>query len=139
MPLHTQILRDGEALQLGWSDFHVAAMGLAATCDDPTREDAKMFKVPTDRPSFGEWKAEFGGPDSPIPEEWVGKGAESYPLVPCPILPSDAWEIANYPMLALTPLNNGRYTLTREHAFVNCRDGEVLRLLPGDVLVAVRH
>jgi hypothetical protein len=130
MPLHTSITRDGELMQLRWSDFHVAAMAIASACDDPTHPEAKLFKVPSDRPEFG-----YQPTDD---HEYAGKTQEDYPEVPCPITRSDAFEIASYPYLSQTPLNSGPYTLKREHKFLDCTDGEELHLLPGDVLKAVR-
>ncbi len=136
MPLHTSIIRDGKAIKLRWSDFHVAAMAIAATCDDPSDPEAKLFKEPTDRPSF-EYPAEKQEGDG-IPDEWYGKDEADYPGVPCPITRMDAFTLADYGRLALTPLNSRSVTLTREHKFVDCTDGEILHLLPGDVLNAGR-
>lgn len=138
MPLHTQITRDGEALSLRWSDFHVAAMAIAAACDDPKNPEAKLFTEPTDRPDFA-WPATQEDAGKDCPAEWLGKDQTAYPEVPCPITPSNAFQIASYPYLAATPLNSGAYTLKREHKFVDITDGEVLHLLPGDVLSAARH
>lgn len=138
MPLHTSIRRDGEPLELHWGEFHVAAMAIAAACDDPTHPEAKLFAEPTDRPDFA-WPAtqEEAGTDTPA--EWLGKDESSYPEVPCPITRKDSWQIASYPYLAMTPLNSGSYTLKREHKFVDVMDGEILHLLPGDELLAARH
>jgi hypothetical protein len=138
VPLHTSITRDGERLSLRWSDFHVAAMAVASTVDDPSHPEARLFATPTDRPDFA-WPAEQADAGTDTPKEWLGKDSASYPEVPCPITTSDAFRIADYGHLAMTPLNSGPYTLKREHKFVDCSDGEILHLLPGDVLSAFRN
>jgi hypothetical protein len=137
MPLHTSISRNGDTLKLRWSDFHVAAMAIAAACDDPTNPEAKLFKDgPRDRPEF------FYQHEDVVPEwfdrEWEGKDQTSYPDVPCPISRNDAWTLASYGYLAMTPLNSGGVTLKRRHSFLDCTDGEILTLEPGDVLRAFR-
>jgi hypothetical protein len=138
MPLHTSITRDGETLSLRWSDFHVAAMAVAAACDDPSHPEAKLFQTSADRPDFA-WPADQAEAGTNCPAEWLGKDQSSYPEVPCPITGRDAFTIASYPYLAMTPLNSGPYTLKREHKFVDTTDGEILHFLPGDVLSAARH
>jgi hypothetical protein len=132
MPLNTRIIRDGEPLKLRWSGFHVAAMAVAASVDDPSLGKSIFEDKTLDRPDF-----EYG-PTVPANPEWAGADQSRYPEVPCPISPRDAFEIGSYPMLGLTPLNDRRYVLKREHAFVDVTNGEVLRLLPGDELVAFR-
>jgi hypothetical protein len=116
MPLNTQIIRNGEALRLHWGDFHVAAMALAASFDagtGPVSDPTKVYEVE--------------------PERFA-----CYPDAAFPITRRLAFELTSYPVLGLTPLNDGMYTLTRKHKFQDLADGEVLELLPGDVLHAYR-
>lgn len=112
MPLHTQILRDGKPLNLRWSHFHVAAMTCAA--------------------AFDSGQGPFVGEQKP-------NDSLNYPEEPQPINPGDSFRLVGYHVLATTPLNNGDYTLKSEHKFVDVTDGEILHLLPGDVLCATRH
>jgi hypothetical protein len=116
MPLNTQIVRDGEALRLHWGDFHIAAMALAASFDSGEGPFAKFTDI----------------------YEVDPKMFECYPDAPFPIQRNIAFMLTSYPMLGRTPLNNGSYTLKRRHKFIDTSDGEVLILLPGDELVAVR-
>lgn len=117
MPLITQITRDGEPLTLTWGDFHVAAMVIAAALDS----------------GKGPWAENtIHG----IASQWEDK--LTYPADPLPISFKDAWSICSYPVIAATPLNDGPYTLTKPHRFIDQRDGEVLDLLPGDILSAYR-
>lgn len=129
MPLNTQIIRNGEPLKVRWSEFHVAAMTIAASLDDPTHS---IF-ADKDAELFAPWSQ-----DESVPGEWRGRGWDQYPEVPCPIGRMDAFNIASYPIMAATRLNDGAYVLTKEHKFVDCIDGEVLHLLPGDELRACR-
>jgi hypothetical protein len=117
MPLNTQIMRNGELVPLRWGDFHVAAMALAASFDEGT--------------NF------IGSPDKVY--EVDAKQFECYPDAPFPITRQIAFMLVSYPMLAKTPLNNGVYTLTKRHKFIDQMDGEILELLPGDELRAVRN
>jgi hypothetical protein len=117
MPLNTQIIRDGKSLSLHWGDFHVAAMALAACFDDGTNE---VLSDPTK-----------------IYEE-APEGMIDYPNKPFPITSNIAFLLTNYSMLARTPLNEGHYTLKNKQTFIDMRDNEVLELLPGDELIAVR-
>ena len=119
MPLSTQILRNGEPIPVRWGDFHVAAMALAAAFD--VREGFL-----SDLTAIYETGA--------LPPE----AFDCYPDAPFPITRSIAFEIASYPVLAKTPLNEGSYTLTRKHKFIDLVDGEVLELRPGDELLAYR-
>lgn len=117
MPLNTQIVRNGEALKLRWGNFHVAAMALAASFDagkesaisDPT----KVYDAP--------------------PETF-----DNYPDEPFPVSRQIAFILTDYGALSKTPLNEGSYTLTKAHKFVDVMDGEILEFLPGDVLHAYR-
>jgi hypothetical protein len=119
MPLSTQIRRNGEPIPVRWSDFHVAAMALAAAFDQGTA----FLGDPRD---IYETDA--------LPNEMF----DCYPDAPFPITKRIAFEIASYPVLARTPLNSGSYTLTRKHKFIDHTDGEVLELHPGDELIAYR-
>lgn len=148
MPLHTQIIRDGKPLSLRWGDFHIAAMAVAASIDGPDKGLFKEEHTIDNPPPFGmpTWDVDSMaddelpcGVDRETLREWSGKDQTSYPDVPMPITTSDCIAIASYPMLGMTPLNDGPFTLVNRHRFIDCRDGEVLELLPGDVLVAGRH
>jgi hypothetical protein len=122
MPLNTQILRDGESLPLRWGDFHVAAMVLAATFDSGVGpfEDNTPPTVLTNTKTKEE-----------VPF--------NYPLEPLPITRRDAFDLTDYSAIATTPLNEGSYELKGPHRFIDCADGEILELLPGDVLKAWRN
>lgn len=127
MPLNTRILRDGEPLQLRWSDFHVAAMICASTWDAGvkgpfTNADGPLFEY---------------GPECSV-KEWANKTHADYPAVPAPLDPGLCWQLTGYSYLGMSPLNTGPYTLKKEHRFLDVTDGEVLHLLPGDVLKAWR-
>jgi len=103
-------------LRLHWGDFHVCAMALAASFDSGEGPFAKFADIyDTDPKTF-----------------------ECYPDAPFPIQRDIAFMMCSYPMLAKTPLDNGTYTLKRKHKFIDRVDGEVLELLPGDVLNAWR-
>lgn len=124
MPLNTRIIRDGEPLQIRWGDFHVAAMVCAAAYDSGQG------------PFEGEQKPAFRYGEGD--HEWANRTADEYPEVPCPITPRDSFTMADYYVIATTPLNDGEYVLKGEHRFLDCMDGEILHLLPGDVLQAWR-
>lgn len=121
MPLQTRILRDGEPLPLRWGDFHVACMALASCFDRidglaPTPDD--VYDAPPG--TF------FGYPDD----------------VTFPVSQQLSFMLCTYPMLAKTPLGEAGhdgYTLTGKHRFRDVQDGEILELLPGDVLIAFRE
>jgi hypothetical protein len=117
MPLHTSITRDGEQLSLRWGDFHVAAMALASMFDSgtgPCKDPSVVYEAPAEM-------------------------FECYPDAPFPVTRRIAFELTSYPVLGLTPLNFGAYTLKGKHKFMDLQDGEVLELLPGDELRAVRN
>ena len=118
MPLNTSITRNGELLRLHWGDFYIAAMALAASFDDDTCENG------------------FNSPSKVY--ETDPRTFECYPDAPFPIQGDVAFMMASYPMIGRTPLNEGSYTLTKRHKFIDTVDGEVLELLPGDVLNAWR-
>lgn len=118
MPLETSITRNGKLLQLRWGGFHLAAMILAATIDS------------------GKGPFEDNTLEGLIGKENAGK----YPQQAISINPADANAIIGfgYPTLFATPLGNGNYTLKSAHRFEDTEDGEILELLPGDVLSAHR-
>ena len=113
MPLNTQILRDGEPLDLRWSDFHVAAMVCAVAYDS------------------GEGPFVDNTPEQ-----------DGYPDTPQPINAKNCWDLCNYLVIAMTPFQRqSRYTLQGTHRFADntgCELG-VLELLPGDELVMYRN
>jgi hypothetical protein len=118
MPLSTQIVRNGESLPKRWGDFHIAAMVLAAAFDSgkgPFEKSNSARKAIKDR-----------------------RLARRYPTEPLPITRGTSFQLASYPIIGTTPLNEGSYTLKNRHHFIDETDGEVLELLPGDVLVAYR-
>jgi len=119
VPLITQVIRGGEPLGMkrGWGGFHIAALALAASFDSgqgPFADPAGIYKQ-----------------DLP--------GLAYYPDAPFPVNRQVVFYLADYGALGLTPLNGGSYTLTRKQAFMDLADGEVLRLEPGDVLIAQRQ
>ena len=118
MPLNTRIERDGELLSLKWGDFHVAAMALASLFDSDEHDSA--IQGPEDLYDTDELRF------------------DCYPDAPCPITRRMAFMLCDYGALGRTPLNYGEYTLRRKHKFMDLADGEVLELLPGDKLAAVR-
>jgi len=117
MPLITEILRDGEQLQLSWGNFHIACMALASSFEAGGNSIADPCKVYDLDPRM----------------------FECYPDAAFPVTRKLAFILADYGALANTPLNYGEYTLTRKHRFIDQADGEILTLLPGDRLRAVRH
>lgn len=116
MPLNTQIIRDGQQLQLPWGDFHIACMALAASFDAGT--------------------GVISGPETVYETDELR--FDCYPDAPFPVTQGVAFTLTSYGALAKTPLNDGTYTLTRKHKFLDLADGEELTLLPGDVLMAQR-
>lgn len=112
MPLNTQIIRNGEPLQLRWGDFHIAAMALAASFDahdGPLADPTKIYEI-----------------------------KHVHPYMPFPVSRSVALMLSDYGALAKTPLNYGVYTLRYGHSFIDLADGEIIELLPGDELRAIR-
>ena len=118
MPLITEIRRGGEQLQLRWGDFHIACMALASSFEAGGNSIAAPEKV-------------YEGMDPRM--------FDCYPDAAFPVTRKLAFILTDYGALGHTPLNYGEFTLTRKHRFMNVIDGEVLTLLPGDVLRAVRH
>lgn len=117
MPLNTQIIRDGEPMKIRWGNFHIAAMALAASFDSgtgPVSSPDKVYEAP--------------------PGEF-----DCYPDAPFPISRQVSFMLAEYGALGKTPLNEGSYTLTKRHKFMDMMDGEILALLPGDILRAWRN
>jgi hypothetical protein len=116
MPLNTSITRNGELIPLRWGNYHIAAMALAAcfeTGKGTITSPADVYQI-----------------DSSI---WA-----CYPDMPFPITRQVANMLAEYGALSKTPLNEGIYTLTEKHKFIDIADGEILILLPGDILSAYR-
>ena|ERR1022692_562469 len=116
MPLSTQIIRNGEPLKIHWGNFHVAAMALAAIIDS----GIGPFVTNTVEAIFAE---------NPI---------DDYPNNPIVISGRDAFTLVDYSILAMTPLNEGRYILKNRQHFLDAMDGEDLVLMPGDILTAYR-
>src|SRR5262245_20254580 len=105
MPLNTQVIRKGEAVEVSWSHFHIAAMAIAT-----------MFEHPED------WQG--ARPNEDIVD---------YPLSPQPIGTKDTFALVDYGVLgAVFP--TGEYTLQNDHAFIDCADGEIFRMQKGDTL-----
>lgn len=124
MPLNTQIVRNNQPLRLRWGGFHIAAIVIAAAFDS----GQGPFKVNTPQ---GIARL----------EKWGPKGrriARRYPLVPFPVSRFMVWVLESYPVIDSTPMGHDGYVLTRRHQFIDCSDGEILDLLPGDVLTAYR-
>ncbi len=120
MPLIMSIERDGELLPIKWRDFHIAAIALASSFD--ARTDT----------SIGDPSGVYLSPPGMF---------DCYPDAAFPVVGEVAFLLSDYGALAKTPLNNGRYVLTSRHKFLDLTEtgGEVLILLPGDELRAVRH
>jgi len=116
VPLKTTIARDGELLQLRWGDFHVAAMALASMFD------AETGPCPNPGSVYQTDPARF----------------DCYPDAAFPMTRQVCFILNEYGALRKTPLNYGEYTLRRKHKFMDLANGEVLMLLPGDVLHAYR-
>lgn len=115
MPLHTQIVRDGEPLKLRWGGFHVAAMVYAVSVDSGQGPFQNLDHIV-------QQFEDFEGRDEPVP-----------------VTPKDGFDLMDYGVLSMTPLNSADYTLTRSFRFIDVTDGEILELKPGDVLSAGRH
>lgn len=115
MPLSTQIIRNGEALALRWGGFHVAAMVYAVTIDSGKGPFTDNEQVAKDALRLMEEQEHIG------------------------ISPRDAFELMDYSVIGATPLNSGNWTMTQRLSFIDKTDGEVLELLPGDVLSAGRY
>jgi hypothetical protein len=115
-PLLTEIIRNGKPLALRWNEFHVAAMIYACV-----------------------WDSGMGPFESNEPPDFYddGEGHEipsRYPHLPCPITPAESYTVVTRDVIAQTPLGRGKYVLQNEHRFIDMTDGEVLHLLPGDLL-----
>lgn len=115
--LVTTITRDGELVKLQWDDFHVACMALATCFEAGTGAVTGPEKVYETPPGM----------------------FDCYPDAAFPITRTLSWHLNSYGALGTTPLNDGEYTLTRKHRFFDTTSMQVLTLLPGDVLRAVRH
>lgn len=115
MPLHTQIVRDGEPLKLRWGGFHVAAMVYAVVIDS----GQGPF---TDNESVAEQALDLMKRQGSIG-----------------ITPKDAFDLMDYQVIGKTPLNSADYTMqNHELTFVDVTDGEELVIKVGDVLSASR-
>lgn len=131
MPLNVQVIRNGEPVSIRWGEFHVAAMAVASSIDGPDKGMFKENHTISNPPPFGMPEKL---PDT-ADQSWAGKDQTSYPEVPMPITREDAFQIASYPMLAMTEVGKkGSHVLINRHRFVDCTDGEVFELLPGDEL-----
>lgn len=115
MPLHTQIVRDGEPLKLRWSGFHVAAMVYAVVIDSGQGPFTDNESVVAQALDLMERQGSIG------------------------ITPKDAFNLMDYSVIGATPLNSADYTM-KHHTltFVDMTDGEELTIKPGDVLGASR-
>ena len=111
MPLNTQITRDGKALKISWSEFHVAAMTYASAIDS---KEGKLYEAMVEHDEV---------PDT------------SEPLS---LPPGVVFQTVMYHVIAATPLNDGPYTLKSEFSFHDPTDGEVFVLKAGDILSASR-
>lgn len=116
MPLHTQVVRDGEPLQLQWGIFHVTAMVVAVAMDS------------------GEGPFESNSPDG------IVTGGAYQPGQGISIRPADSTGLTMqmYAALATTPLGRAPYTLRAGYRFRDSTDGEVFELRAGDQLIAYR-
>lgn len=132
MPLHTQIIRDGEPLHIEWREATVAAMAIAASLDGPSKGVFDKKYTADNPPPFAYPEEKNDGP-------LAGKDQTTYPDTPMPIDPQASFQIAMYPALAVTPLNEGEFTVTHHHKFVDTMDGYEIEFLPGDVLRAFRN
>lgn len=112
MPLITQVIRNGQPLELAWGDFHIAAMITAVSLD--TGEGP--FKDNT-------WRGIIGV-DEPQPVN---------------ITRRLAFLLSYYTIIGSTVFNDERsYTLKGEYTFIDASDGERFTLEPGDELVMYR-
>ncbi len=116
MPLNTQIVRNGKPLKIHWGNFHVAAMALATIIDS----------------GIGPFVS------NTVEAIFIENPIDDYPNNPIIIGGRDAFTLADYSVLAMTPLNEGRYVLKNRHHFLDAMDGEDLELIPGDELFAYR-
>lgn len=113
--LRAQIMRDGNPMVLHWGDFHIAAMIFASV-----------------------WDSGIGPFLSNEPPDFYDDGEghvfpARYPELAAPITPA-SFEIIRPDVISETPLRRGRYVLRGEHRFIDMTDGEVLHLLPEDIL-----
>lgn len=130
MPLHTQVIRNGEPLAIRWGEFHVACMALASVLDQPV----SRIKLWEDSPAAVEEIVSKGYyVRDPNGKGLLSTGAAFH------VTRGMTFNLAMYGALSLTPLNSGPYTLKSRHVFIDCADGEVFVLKPGDKLVASRH
>jgi hypothetical protein len=115
MPLQTQIIRDGEVMKLKWGGFHVAAMVIAASADSGQGPYKDMSAFQKEIKDLMEKQDAVG------------------------VNPSDVWSLMDYGAISATPMGTGgEYELKERWVFHDNSDGEVLELLPGDILRAWR-
>jgi len=117
MPLNTQIIHNGEALELSWKDFHVAAMVMAAIMEEKPVEEVVVVR-----------DKEGNIVDHDI----------NYPEEPITVSTQESFWLCSYPAIGNTKLNEGKVVLTKPHHFRDAYDGEILRLEIGDELHAWR-
>lgn len=113
MPLTTTITRDDQPVPIMWTEAVVAAMVIVASVDNG--DDQSIFQQDATLPDFTD-------PDKPYT-----------------IRAQEAFMIPSYPMIGMTPLNHGPYTVTGGpyYFYDPFADQEVV-IKPGDVLNAVR-
>lgn len=112
MTLQTAIIRDGQPMLIPWEEFHVASMIVASAMDSgkgPWPENSRKGITGTDDTT------------QPIVIDW-----------------RTAFMLTTYPIIAMTPLNDGPYTLKAEYTFLDRVNSEIFVLMPGDVLEAYR-
>lgn len=128
MPLETGISRNGELLQLRWGYFHLAAMCIAEWLDDGKYTIETLF--PLEEQKDDEVRAELVKLYAEYPERPIIVGRSLINTI----------TYAGYygPMSTCKWGNHGSYTLKGKHHFKDATDGEILTLLPGDILFGGR-
>ncbi len=145
MPLNTQVIRNGEPLEIHWGYFHVAAMVFAASIDSGKGPFPKFkkghqnmnhnFKLLTGH----DYPAEFHSCDAMKQDDndkqMCANCGHVLPIILAPVI----WMRMGYPEIGATPLNHGGYVLKSDYEFLDATDGEVFQLKAGDELVAYRN
>jgi len=108
MPLNTEIIRDGQILNVKWTETHPAAMVAAIAFE-------------TDESPFN-----YFSPNQGL----------DYPNEPQGIDYRNIVDLCNYGLIGSLPLENGQYTLKQDHYFVG-PSGEV-KFKAGDILKLYR-
>lgn len=123
MPLITSVIRNGEAVPIRWGSFHVGCMVIAAAIDsgrgpwEDNSHEGIITETLTDDP---ELKALIQAGVIPLaPKDYCGL-------------------LVSYPVIGMTPLNDGEYMLSKDYAFMDLADGEMFYLFKGDILNAYR-